>query len=184
MRILSVNVGRPRQIHAGEGVVTTSIFKTPVDGVVRVGPTSLAGDEQSDRTVHGGVRKSVYVYPSEHYAFWRAELPDVELPWGAFGENLTTEGIHEETTFIGDTLRIGSAEFVVTQPRQPCHKLALRLQRPEIIKKFFQSGRSGFYLSVAREGDISAGDMIEVVRVASPTMTIAAAAAQIRDKQV
>jgi len=115
MRVLSINVGRPRDIRAGRDIVTTSIFKSPVAGSVHVGKLNLEGDQQSDLTVHGGVRKAVYVYPSEHYAFWRAELADVELPWGAFRENLTTEGILEETTSIGDTLRIGSAEFVVTR---------------------------------------------------------------------
>ena len=179
MRVLSINVGRPRDIRAGREIVTTSIFKSPVAGSVHAGKLNLEGDEQSDLTVHGGIRKAVYVYPSEHYAFWRAELPDVELPWGAFGENLTTEGILEETTSIGDTLRIGSAEFVVTQPRQPCYKLAIRLQRPDILKRFVQSGRSGFYLSVTREGEIAAGDPIELIPDPASTTTVADAAAEI-----
>ena len=183
MRILSINVGRPREILAGDDIVTTSIFKSPVAGSVRVGKLNLEGDEQSDLTVHGGIRKAVYVYPSEHYAFWRAELSDVELQWGAFGENLTTEGILEETTSIGDMLRIGSAEFVVTQPRQPCYKLAIRLRRPDMIKRFVQSGRSGFYLRVTREGDIVTGDAIELIPDSESTMTVADAAAHIRSKR-
>jgi MOSC domain-containing protein YiiM len=184
MRIISINVGRSRDILAGREIVTTSIFKSPVAGSVRVGKLNLEGDEQSDLTVHGGMRKAVYVYPSEHYAFWRAELPDVELPWGAFGENLTTEGILEETTSIGDTLRIGSAEFVVTQPRQPCYKLATHLQRPDIIKRFVQSGRSGFYLGVTREGEIAAGDAIQLVPNSESTLTVAAAAVRILRKRL
>ena len=183
MRILSINVGRPREIRVGDDIVTTSIFKSPVAGSVRVGKLNLDGDEQSDLTVHGGQRKAVYVYPSEHYAFWRAELPGVELAWGAFGENLTTEGLLEEATSIGDTLRIGSAEFVVTQPRQPCYKLAIRLGRPDIIKRFLQSGRSGFYLGVTREGEIAAGDAIQLVPDSESTMTVAAAAAHIRSNR-
>lgn len=183
MRVLSINVGRPRDIRSGRDIVTTSIFKSPVAGSIHVGKLNLEGDEQSDLTVHGGIRKAVYVYPSEHYALWRAELPDVELPWGAFGENLTTEGILEETTSIGDTLRIGTAEFVVTQPRQPCYKLALRLGRPDILKRFVRSGRSGFYLAVTREGDIAAGDVIKLVPNSESTTTVAGAAARIRSSR-
>ncbi len=130
---------------------------------VRVAATNVAGDEQSDLSVHGGIDKAVYAYPSEHYAFWRKELPGMEFPWAAFGENLTTEGLLEDKVHIGDRFRAGSAEFVVTQPRMPCFKLAIRFNRPDMVKRFQRSGRSGFYLAVLREGDIAAGDVIELV---------------------
>jgi MOSC domain-containing protein YiiM len=180
MKVLSVNVGRPREIQVDGEVVRTSIFKSPVAGKVRVGRLNLEGDEQSDLGVHGGVRKAVYVYPSEHYAFWRAELPDADLPWGAFGENLTTEGLLEEMVATGDTLRIGSAEFVVTQPRSPCYKLAARLQRPDIIKRFLNSGRSGFYLSVSKEGSLAAGDSIALLSHDRSAITVAQMASRRR----
>jgi MOSC domain-containing protein YiiM len=122
---------------------------------------NLEGDQQSDLSVHGGPEKAVYVYPMEHYAFWRLELPEAELPWGAFGENLTTEGLLEDDVWIGDRYRVGTAELVVTQPRMPCYKLALRFGRSDMVKRFLQSGRSGFYLAVEREGDVGAGDAIE-----------------------
>jgi len=144
-------------------MVRTSIFKAPVAGRVRVAALNIAGDEQSDLSVHGGIDKAVYAYPSEHYAFWRKELPDMEFPWGAFGENLTTEGLLEDGVHIGDRFRAGSAEFVVTQPRIPCYKLGIRFNRPEMVKRFLRSGRSGFYLAVLREGDIAAGDGVELV---------------------
>ena len=104
------------------------------------------------------VQKAVYVYPSEHYLFWREEIPDLELPWGMFGENFTTEGLLEGAVNIGDRFRVGSAEFVVTQPRMPCYKLGIRFGRPEIVKRFLQNGKSGFYLSVLEEGQVTAGD--------------------------
>jgi MOSC domain-containing protein YiiM len=173
MRVVSINVGRPREIEAQGKIVLTSIFKVPVPGPVRVTRRNLEGDEQSDLSAHGGVNKAVCVYPSEHYAFWRAELPGVALPWGAFGENLTVEGLLEDTVCIGDSFRIGSAEFVVTQPRQPCFKLGIRLDRQDMIKRFVASGRSGFYLSVAHEGEVAAGDSITLISRADAAISVA-----------
>ena len=144
MKLISVNVGLPRVVDVGGRAVTTSIWKAPVDGRVRVHRLGLEGDQQSDLSVHGGPNKAVYVYPTEHYEFWRRELPDADLPWGAFGENLTTVGLGEADVRIGDQLRIGSAQFVVTQPRMPCYKLGLRFGRDDMIKRFLLSGRSGF----------------------------------------
>ncbi|SRR6266403_639295 len=163
MKVLSINVGLPRDIQYRGKTVTTSIFKAPVAGHVRVRRLNVDGDRQSDLTVHGGADKAVYVYPAQHYAFWREELPDVDFPWGAFGENFTTAGLLESTTHIGDTLRIGSAELVVTQPRMPCFKLAIRFGRPDMLKRFLQSGRTGFYLRVSQEGEVAPGDAITVV---------------------
>jgi MOSC domain-containing protein YiiM len=160
MRVVSVNVGVPREIAWRGETVRTSIFKEPVAGKVLVERLNLDGDRQSDLTVHGGADKAVYVYPAEHYEFWRRELPDIDLPWGSFGENLTTEGLDERSVHIGDQLDIGSAELIVTQPRMPCFKLALRFDRLDIIKRFLRSGRTGFYLSVLREGEVAAGDAI------------------------
>jgi MOSC domain-containing protein YiiM len=173
MKVISVNVGRPHEFTIRGDVIVTSIFKDPVKGRVRVATLNLDGDEQSDLSVHGGINKAVYAYPSEHYARWHEELPDAELPWGAFGENLTLEGLLEGTTCIGDRLRIGTAELVVTQPRQPCFKLAYKFGRQDMIKRFLKSGRSGFYLSVAREGDVGAGDTIELLSRpdGAPTVT-------------
>lgn len=161
MTLVSINVGRPREAEWQGETVRTSIFKAPVAGRVRVGRLNIEGDEQSDLEVHGGVDKAVYAYPSEHYAFWREQLPGVALPWGSFGENLTVEGLFEDRVHIGDRFRAGSAEFVVTEPRMPCYKLALRFNRPDMVKRFLKSGRTGFYLAVLQEGEIGAGDAIE-----------------------
>jgi MOSC domain-containing protein YiiM len=163
MELLSVNVGLPRDVAWRGETVPTSIFKTPVPGRVRVGRLNLEGDRQADLSVHGGIDKAVYAYPSEHYAFWKRELPAAELPWGAFGENLTTAGLLEEGVCIGDRIRCGSAELVVTQPRMPCFKLALRFERADLVKRFQRSGRTGFYLAVLREGEVAAGDALELV---------------------
>jgi MOSC domain-containing protein YiiM len=181
MKVISIQVGRPREIEVRGEIVQTSIFKAPVSGPVRVRRLNLEGDEQSDLSVHGGVNKAVYAYPSEHYAHWRAELPDVALPWGAFGENLTMQGMFEDTVCIGDRVRIGSAEFVVTQPRQPCFKLGIRLDRPDIVRRFFTSGRSGFYLSVAQEGEITAGDAVALVSREDDAISVTDALALISD---
>jgi len=142
--------------------VRTSIWKSPRQGRVRVERENLEGDRQSDLTVHGGPEKAIYVYPSEHYAFWRAELPDMDLGWGAFGENLTSVGLLEPEVMIGDELHIGSAAFRVTQPRMPCFKLGIRFGSDEMVKRFLRSGRTGFYLAVVREGDVGAGDAIDI----------------------
>ena len=163
MKLLSVNVGLPREALWNGKVVRTSIYKAPVKGPVRVAKLNLEGDKQSDLSVHGGADKAVYAYPSEHYPFWRKELPEMDLPWAMFGENFTTEGMLEEAVRIGDRIKVGSAEFVVTQPRMPCYKLAIRFARPDIIKRFLQSGRTGFYLAVLREGEVTAGDSIELL---------------------
>jgi MOSC domain-containing protein YiiM len=161
MRVISVNVGLPRPVPGRGGMVMTGIFKDPVAGRVRVRRLNLAGDRQADLSVHGGPDKAVYAYPSEHYPFWRNELPEHELAWGAFGENLTTEGWWEDEVHVGDRFRIGTAEMVVTQPRMPCFKLGLRFGRDDVIARFLESGRPGFYLRVLQEGEVEAGDPCE-----------------------
>ena len=163
MKVISVNVGLPREVASNGGRVTTSIFKSPVSGSVPVRRLNLDGDRQADLTVHGGPYKAVYAYPIEHYPKWRGELPELELPMGAFGENLTVEGLDENTLHIGDRLRIGTSVLVVTQPRMPCYKLGIRFQRDDMIKRFLASGRSGFYFSVEEEGEVSPGSGIEIL---------------------
>jgi len=172
VKVLSINVGLPRDVEWRGKVVRTSIFKQPLSGRVRVTRLNVEGDRQSDLTVHGGADKAVYAYPSEHYAFWRDQLPAKELHWGAFGENLTTEGLLEGKVHIGDRFRAGSAEFVVTQPRMPCFKLGIRFNRPGIVKQFLRSGRTGFYLAVVQEGDIGAGDPLDLVAEDSNRVTV------------
>ena len=173
MKLLSINVGLPREVEWRGKVVRTSIFKAPVSGRVRVTRLNVQGDRQSDLSVHGGADKAVYAYPSEHYAFWRNELPDMDLPWGAFGENLTTEGLSEDKVHIGDRFRAGSTEFTVTQLRMLCFKLAIRFNRPDLVKRFLCSGRTGFYLAVSQEGDIDAGDSLDLVAEDNGHVTVA-----------
>lgn len=174
MKLLSVNVGLPRDVKWNGRIIRTSIFKTPVAGRVQVRKINLNGDQQSDLTVHGGVDKAVYVYPSEHYPFWRDALPNADLSWGAFGENFTTQGpLDDEAVHIGDRFRIGSTEFVVTQPRIPCFKLGIRFGRPDVVRRFLHSGRNGFYLAVAKEGEVAAGDSVEVMSRDENGVTVA-----------
>ena len=147
-------------------MVSTAIFKEPVEGPVRVARLNLDGDGQADLTVHGGPTKAIYAYPSEHYEFWRGELPGTTLRWGAFGENLTTQGqdLDEQSVSIGDRFRVGTARLVVTEPRMPCFKLGLRFGHSKMIKRFLQSQRTGFYFGVEEEGQVEAGDSIELLK--------------------
>lgn len=173
LKVLSVNVGLPRDVISKGKPVTTGIFKEPVEGRVRLGTLNLDGDRQADLKVHGGTDKAVYAYPAEHYDYWRRELPGVELPWGMFGENFTVEGLRENEINIGDQFRIGSAELMVTQPRLPCYKLAVKFGRDDIIKRFLESGRTGFYFAVLKEGEVGAGDSIEMIGRDANDLTVA-----------
>jgi MOSC domain-containing protein YiiM len=162
-QIVSVNVGRPRTVRWKGRDVTTGIFKEPVEGRVPLRRLNFEGDRQADLSVHGGPAKAVYVYPLEHYAFWQDQL-GVELPMGVFGENITVERAPlEDEIALGDRLRAGTAELIVTQPRLPCYKLGLRFGREEMVKEFLASGRSGYYLAVATEGSVAAGDPFEML---------------------
>jgi MOSC domain-containing protein YiiM len=163
MKVVSVNVGLPKEIQTPDGFVRSGIFKTPVEGAVVLRSLNLDGDRQADLTVHGGPDKAVYAYPSEHYPLWHKELRTEELPWGAFGENLTVEGLLENEVAIGDCFRIGSAVLQVSQPRLPCFKLAAKFNREQVIKELLDSRRTGFYTRVLQEGSLQAGDTITLV---------------------
>lgn len=162
MRLVSLNIGLPREVLSEGRPVMTAIYKSPVEGRVALRTLNLDGDRQADLSVHGGAEKAVYCYPREHYDFWQRELSRT-LPLGAFGENFTTAGLDEESVRLGDEFTIGSARVIVTQPRMPCYKLGIRFESPTIVKQFLASGRSGFYVAVVREGDVGAGDAIERV---------------------
>jgi len=163
MKVISVNVGLPGLLPAGDRIVMSGIVKKPVAGPVLVRTLNLDGDGQADLSVHGGVDKAVYAYPSEHYALWQEELR-LDLPWGAFGENLTITGLAEETTNVGDRLGIGTAVFEVSQPRLPCFKLEAKFQRNDMIKRLLDTRRTGFYLRVVQEGTLRAGEPIVVIQ--------------------
>jgi MOSC domain-containing protein YiiM len=159
-KVISVNVSVPRELTFRGRTFMTGIFKMPVEGRVALRRLNFDGDAQADLSVHGGPYQAVYAYPSEHYVAWRREMPDRDLPWGMFGENLTIEGLMEEAVGPGDRLRVGSTELMVTKPRMPCFKLGAKFGTNDIIRRFAESGRSGFYLAVLQEGDVGAGDAI------------------------
>ena len=163
MKLASVNVGLPREVTWHGRIVTTGIFKEPMEGRVRLRKLNLDGDRQADLTVHGGKDKAVYGYPLAHYDYWNRELLDRKLPAASFGENFTTEGLLEDSIHIGDQFSIGSAEVMVTQPRLPCYKLGIRFQSDDMVRRFLASGRTGFYFAVTREGDVGAGDEIRAI---------------------
>ena len=163
MKLISLNVALPRIVEYNGGPVATGIFKEPVPGPVMLRRLNLDGDRQADLSVHGGVSKAVYAYPSEHYEFWKKELPEMELSYGMFGENFTTEGLREDAVNVGDRFRVGQTELMVTEPRLPCYKLGIKFGRADIIKRFLQSRRTGFYFAVVKEGEVKAGDAIELL---------------------
>jgi MOSC domain-containing protein YiiM len=173
MKLVSVNIGHPREVIYKGKTVTTGIFKEPLEGRIRLRTLNLDGDRQADLSVHGGPSKAVYAYPFEHYEYWRAEFPGMNLPWGMFGENFTTEGLREDSVNIGDRFRMGSAEVMVTEPRLPCYKLAAKFGRDDIIKRFLHSGRTGFYFAVMQEGEVGTGDGIELVSRDEHSVTVA-----------
>jgi MOSC domain-containing protein YiiM len=181
MRVISVNVGLPREVTWRGTIVSTGIYKKPVGGRVALRKLNLDGDGQADLTVHGGEYKAVYCYPLEHYDYWKRELPDRELPLGVFGENFTIDysrdgegspgeegaseesGLPEARVHLGDRFQVGSAEVVVSQPRMPCYKLGIRFDSDDMVRRFLASGRTGFYVAITREGEVGAGDEMKVL---------------------
>jgi MOSC domain-containing protein YiiM len=166
-QLLSVNVGRPRAVDTGRRTVTTAIWKTPVEGRVRVRGVNLDGDDQADRSVHGGPDKALYAYAIEETRAFEAELGR-ELGPGAFGENLTTAGIDVSGALIGERWQIGTTLLEVVQPRFPCFKLGIRMEDPAFVKRFAKASRPGAYLRIVQEGDVGAGDEISVDAAALP----------------
>jgi MOSC domain-containing protein YiiM len=168
VKLVSVNVGLPREVIWHGRPVITGIFKQPVTGPVALRKLNLDGDRQADLTVHGGEHKAVYCYPLSHYHYWKRELPGRDLPMGMFGENFTIDSspennAEEASVHLGDTFSVGSAEVVVTQPRLPCYKLGVRFQFDQMVKRFLASGRTGFYVAVIREGEVGSGDEFKVI---------------------
>jgi MOSC domain-containing protein YiiM len=173
MKLVSVNVGIPREVFWKGMTVRTGVFKAPVYSPVEIRELNLDGDKQADLTVHGGADKAVYAYPAEHYGYWREQLSDMTFSWGQFGENLTTEGLLEDTVRIGDCFQAGSAILMVTQPRMPCFKLALRFGRDDMINRFLVSGRSGFYFSVITPGKVRVGSQVQLLSRDPDAVTVA-----------
>ena len=173
MKIISLNVSLPRLVEHNGEPVATGIFKEPVTAPVMLRTLNLDGDRQADLSVHGGPFKAVYAYPSEHYVFWKTELPEMTLPYGMFGENFTTTGMFEGSINVGDRFRVGEAELVAAQPRLPCYKLGIKFGRPDILKRFLRSRRTGFYFAVTQEGQVAAGDEIELISRDPTNITIA-----------
>lgn len=172
MRLVSVNVGRPRPVSYRDGIVSTGIYKESVTGHVWVRRLNLDGDGQADLKVHGGEHKAVYAYPFEHYAFWQRDLGRNDFTHGQFGENLTVEGLIEDAVYIGDVYRIGEALLQVSQPRSPCFKLGIRMGDAQFPARFTAENRTGFYLRVLEEGPVQADDAIRCVERAKDSVSV------------
>lgn len=174
MKIISLNIGKIREIDRDGKLITTGIFKSPVSDKLKVGYSGIEGDEIADLTVHGGTQKAVYAYPAEHYPYWNLDLDREDLNYGMFGENLTIFGFLEDMVYLGDVFRAGTAELQVTIPRQPCSKLNAKFGDNQMVKKFLASGRSGFYFKVLKEGVVGVGDEFGKIRPAEDQFSIAA----------
>ena len=172
MKVLSINVGLPRKVLYNGQIINTAIFKDPVKGPIMLRKLNLDGDRQADLTVHGGIDKAVYSYPVEHYDYWRKQFPDMDLTWGMFGENFTTEGLLEDAVNVGDQFEIGSAKLVATQPRMPCYKLGVRFGRMDVIRRFMTSGRPGIYFKILKEGEVKTGDKIKNIKRDKNNVTV------------
>jgi MOSC domain-containing protein YiiM len=173
MRVVSVNVGRPAPLVTGKRVVQSAIGKTPVEGPVAVRGVNLEGDDQADRSVHGGPDQAVYAYASEDIAYW-SDVTGLDLGPGAFGENLTTAGIDVSGARIGERWRIGTVELRVTGPRIPCFKLEARIGVRGFQRAFLHAGRPGAYFAITQEGELQAGDAIEILHRPGPRRLTAA----------
>ena len=169
--VISVNLAEMRKVPMGDLLYDTGIWKLPAKGRVEVKELGLMGDRQGDLNVHGGPLKAVYAYAEEDNRWWEGQLGKPVAP-GSFGENLTLRGVAVTGALIGERWRIGSAEFQVTQPRQPCWKLGLRMEDRKLPNRFSEANRPGAYLSVVKEGDLAAGDTVEILERPAHPVTI------------
>jgi MOSC domain-containing protein YiiM len=181
-RVLSVNVGAIRRVERRGVEVMTAIWKTPVEGRVALRGVNFAGDDQADRRVHGGPHKAVYAYATEDYAFWR-EAEGMETSPGLFGENLTLEGLDLSSAIVGERWTVGSTTLEVAQPRLPCYKLAIRVDDPHFLKRFLQARRVGAYLRIVHEGDIGAGDAVDVIERPAHGVTLRSMTEALHDRR-
>lgn len=163
MKIISTNIGESKTIHWNGKEISTGIFKYSVAEPIVLGIEDVENDNVINRKYHGGIDKACYLYSADHYKYWQNIYPNIEMPWGLFGENLTVEGLHEAEVNIGDIYKIGETVVQVTQPRQPCFKLEFRFHDKEIIRKFIDSGFSGVYVRVLEGGKINAGDTVQLI---------------------
>ena len=172
MKLLSLNVGLPKEVEWNGKLIRTSIFKSPVSGKRKVSFLNIEGDEQADLRVHGGVNKAVYAYDVSHYEHWKKILQRADWPWGLFGENLTTDGLRDEAAKIGDVYQIGTAHLQIVQPRFPCTKLNVRFSLPSMMETFAAERRNGIYFRVLKEGVLKAGDEIKLIEPSPFNITI------------
>jgi len=173
MKLLSINISKPKPITYNGKIVHTGIFKEPISGTVMLREKNIDGDGQGDLKVHGGTYKAIYGYPIEHYSHWQQKLNRDDLSYGQFGENLTVEGMLEDEVHIGDIFQIGTTvKLQITQPRVPCFKLGYKMGLPEFPKQFLESRRVGFYFRVLAEGEITAGDAISRIEIAPKPMSV------------
>ena len=172
MKVVSINIGKPKEMNWKGKRTISGIYKSPTEKKVFVSSTNIEGDGQGNLKIHGGIDKAIYVYPFEHYEYWKTIFPDIDFSKGMFGENLTTSGLDESETNIGDKFNIGEIIVEVSEPRFPCVTLAGRMRTADIVKPFLHSYKSGFYLRVLKEGLIQVGDTIGIHEKSEDKFTV------------
>ena len=172
MKVISVNISQIKTVKWKGRLIRTGIFKEPFEGPLEVKGVNIVGDDQADRTVHGGLNKAIYSYPSEHYPYWKELYPEKDVPFGMFGENLTTVGMVEKEVNIGDTFQIGSVELIAVQPRTPCYKLGIKFADPLVLKSFIKAPYCGIYFKIKKEGSLKAGDNITLIHKDANNITV------------
>lgn len=163
MKIISTNIAEPQTIIWNDKEVTTGIFKYSVESPIFLGDEDVVNDHVINRKYHGGVDKACYLYSADHYKYWQEIYPNMEMPWGMFGENLTVEGLHEAEVNIGDIFKLGETIVQATQPRQPCFKMEFRFHDKNIVHRFIDAGYPGVYVRVLQKGEVKAGDTMELI---------------------
>lgn len=173
MKVLSVNIGEKRTIQWNNKTYETGLFKYPVDKPIFLGKEDVENDHVIDRKVHGGILKAVYAYGRNHYSYWKDLYPDIEFHNGIFGENLTVDHLNEEEIYVGSVYKLGEALIEVTKPREPCVKLGIRFNDASMLKKFWNTDKSGVYFKVLQTGNVSKGDEFILIEKAQNTPSIA-----------
>lgn len=172
MKVVSLNVSKTIEVPWEGKMIQTGIYKKPVTRPLEIKGINVEGDDQGNRKTHGGIDRAVYAYPMEHYEYWRKQYPDKELPFGMFGENLTTTGLFEDKVHVGDIFKIGTAEIMAVQPRMPCYRLGIRFDDQEVIEKYVATDYCGIFFRIVKEGIIKQDDEIILIKKDPESLSI------------
>lgn len=172
LKVVSLNVGKVKEVTYDGKTIRTGIYKKPIQEPLEAKGINIEGDDQGNRKTHGGIDRAIYSYPMEHYSYWKKQYPTKELPFGMFGENLTTEGLLEKDVKVGDIFKIGTTKIMALQPRMPCYRLGYKFDDEKIIDKFLETDYCGIFYRIIKEGKLQVGDEINLIKSDPDSMTI------------